>query len=106
MNALLWAFAAVLVTAVAALVFHLPILGNLLFIAGLTGFILLFFRDFDPDTATEAEKVRRKRWLTVCGVAMVLGLLFGSLWNSHIIAPPPAPGAPNIPSESGMIPGQ
>ncbi len=104
MNRLLLTFAAVIIWGLAALLLNLPILGNLEFIFGLTGFLILFFRDFDPDSATEREKTQRKRWLTIYAVAMLFGLLFGSLWNSEIIRPSTHPDAPPSPAQSAPFP--
>ena len=103
MKILLITFAIVLIWAIAAAVLKLPILANLEFIFGLTGFLILFFRDFDEETASEREKLLRKRWLTVFSVAMVLGILFGSLWNSELFKPATHPDAP--PAETaGALP--
>jgi len=104
MRKLLITAAIVLGWGLAAAIARLPILANLEFIFGLTGFLLLFFKDFDPDQAGEEEKVMRKRWLWTFAMAMLLGLVFGSLWNSHIIAPSPYPDAPPMPHE-GLMPG-
>lgn len=106
MNKLLITFAVVIIWGFVAMWFKLPILANLEFLFGLTGFLLLFFKDFDPETATEAEKTQRKRWLIVFAVAMLMGIVFGSLWNSEIIKPTPVPDAPNIPDATLPFPGQ
>ncbi len=106
MNKLLITFAVVIIWGFLAMWFKLPVLANLEFLFGLTGFLLLFFKDFDPETASEAEKVQRKRWLTVFAVAMVMGILFGSLWNSEIIKPAPVADAPQVPEATLPLPGQ
>ncbi len=105
MNKLLITFALVIVWGVTALLLKLPILANLEFIFGLTGFLLIYFKDFDPDTASKAEKTQRKRWLTVFAIAMLFGLLFGSLWNSQIIKPAEHPDAPQVPAQMTPFPG-
>ena len=105
MNKLLITFAVVIMWGLIALFFNMPILANLEFIFGLTGFLLLYFKDFDPETASEKEKTQRKRWLTVFAIAMLFGLLFGSLWNSEIIQPAKLPDAPPAPAQSSPFPG-
>ncbi len=103
MRKLLITAAVVLIWGLVAAILRLPILANLEFIFGLTGFLILFFRDFDPEQATEEEKIMRKRWLWTFAMAMLLGVVFGSLWNSHIIEPSPYPDAPRVPQE-GLLP--
>ncbi|HIQ40971.1 MAG TPA: hypothetical protein EYH46_07400 [Sulfurivirga caldicuralii] len=104
MNKLLITFGIVIIWGLIALFFNMPILANLEFIFGLTGFLLLYFKDFDPETASAREKTLRKRWLTVFAIAMLFGLLFGSLWNSEIIQPAKHPDAPPVPAQ-GPFPG-